>query len=106
MLHKDTYDIDERTERKRRRMARNAAWALGLGVGLLVARVIAPLIMGEGADQANRAFMSFGLTLIVYGAVQIFCLVFLKKKALLAGGVLTYLVMPAVLIKLVMDLSG
>lgn len=95
-------DKEERYNKKLRRVGMNSAWAVGIGVGAFMVRLIAPLIM-EPSEDNNALLMGLGTALVVYGIAQLACMVFLRKKAVMISSVLTYIVMPAVLIKLWMD---
>lgn len=98
-------DREARQRKKQRRIIRTSVWSIGLGTGLLVARYIAPFVMGESA-AANAGFSGFGLALLGYGAAQLAAVVFLKKQAGAVCALLTYILMPAVLLWLLAGLRG
>lgn len=98
-------DKEARLAKKRGRIVRTSVWSVGLGIGLLVARYIAPLIMGE-SDIANAGFSGFGFALLGYGAMQLAVLAFMRRHAGIVCSVITYIIMPAVMLKLIMDMQG
>ena len=98
-------DKEAKLAKKRGRVIRTAAWSIGLGIGLLVARYVGPLIMGE-SDVANAGFSGFGFALVGYGLAQLAVLFLLRRQGLLICSVITYFVMPAIFLKLIMDISG
>lgn len=97
-------DRETRLKKKRSRILRASAWSIGLGIGLLVARYIAPLIMGE-SGAANMGFSGFGFALLGYGAAQLAAVAFLRNKAPLVCSGITYIVMPSVFLWLMMRMS-
>ena len=98
-------DRETKLAKKRGRIIRTSVWSVGLGIGLLVARYIAPLIMGE-SEIANTGFSGFGMALFGYGLAQLAVVVFMRRRATVICPVITYIIMPAVIIKLFMDMQG
>ena len=74
-------DKEAKLAKKRGRVIRTSAWSIGLGIGLLVARYVAPLIMGE-SDLANTGFSGFGFSLVGYGLAQLGVLFLLRRQGL------------------------
>ena len=97
-------DREEKLRKKRGRVIRSSVWSIGLGIGLLIARYVAPLIVGE-SSAANMGFFGFGLALVGYGIAQLAAIVLLRHKALIVCSVITYLIMPGVVLWLIMRLS-
>lgn len=92
-------DPEEKLQKKQRRIIRTSVWSIGLGLGLLAARMIAPLFAGE-SEAASSGFSAFGFALTGYGAAQLIAIVFMRRHAPLVCSVITYIIMPAVLLKL------
>lgn len=98
-------DHEEKLRKKRGGAIRTSIWSAGLGIGLLIIRYIAPLMMGESA-AANAGFSAFGYVLAGYGLAQLAILALLPRVALKLCFAITYLVMPAILLKIIMDMQG
>ncbi|MBI4030172.1 MAG: hypothetical protein HY370_00695 [Proteobacteria bacterium] len=96
-------DSEEKLQKKQRRIIRASVWCIGIGLGLLAARIIAPLFAGE-SDDAGNALVAFGFSLTGYGAAQLIAIAFLRRHAPLACSIITYIILPAVLLKLFADM--
>jgi len=96
---------ERKQEKKQARIMRKSAYGLGFGVGLFLLKVLVAPLLGEH-ELAQAALGAFALCLFGYGAVIL--LVFLVKKAWLrpADLLLVWVVIPAILLKLILDLSG
>lgn len=97
-------DRESRQRKKQQRIIRTSVWSIGLGIGLLIARYVAPLIMGESA-AADTVFSGFGWALLAYGTAQLAAVAFLKKQAAVICALLTYIVMPAILLWLLTGMA-
>lgn len=96
---------EEKSQKKLRRIAKAGAWSVGIGIGLLIARLIAPLFIAP-AESTDQLFLSVSMALVGYGLFQLGAVLFIGKHATKIDSVLTYLIMPAVLIKIFMDYSS
>lgn len=85
--------------RKIKRMARNSFWCVGLGIGILIVRLLFPMIIG-GSEKANEAFQQAGLVLVFYGGVQLLALAFVRKHALKVGLLMSWVIVPAIVAKM------
>lgn len=98
----DDPDIDPRVLKKMNKVMKNAATAIGGGLGLLIMQ----LFFDEDVEAARDMFNGLGLWLIAYGAMVIM-VAFIKRSWLLKiNSLLFYFVTPAVLVKLIMDATG
>lgn len=97
-------DREEILRKKRRRVIRASTWSVGLGIGLLIIRYIAPLMMGESV-AANAGFSAFGYALTGYGLAQLVVLAVLPRVALKLCFLITCL-MPVLFLKFLMDMQG
>lgn len=96
---------EERFQKKIKRVGRLSGWCVGLGIGLLLARFIAPLIAsGDSAASAKEALSNFGVALIMYGALMLTCFMFVQRHLLKINLIMTYLIMPILLFKMFMDI--
>ena len=90
-----------RTRRKLFMMARRAAWMVGIGLGLLLVHLVIP---AEDQKADTTAFFTrLGTTLVSCGGLQLVGIVILRGNALKLGLVINGLVLPAIVVKLVMD---
>src|ERR1035437_3327229 len=92
-------DPAERLKRKLRRITRNSAWSASLGAGLLLVH----LFFSEQSHKTNAVFTGLGIAFLSCGLLQLACLMFARMHAVKVNFLLTYAVMPAVLIKLAAD---
>src|SRR3982750_3830899 len=93
-------EAEERLDKKLRRILRNSGWSAGLGAGLLLVHLFFP---GDQAGSTNRAFAEFGAVFFAYGVSQLIAVIFLRKLATKINLLLTYLLLPAALIKLALE---
>ena len=102
------WDDPEARERKKfNRVMRNAVLSLGIGIGLMLVK---PFFIGteDGATTNSTAtvFNLLGFSLIGYGAVVVATGLFLRKMLFKVNFVGFYLVLPALIIKALMDWQG
>jgi hypothetical protein len=98
-------DKEERQKKKTRRIAMAGAWSAGIGVGVLIARLISPVFM-EPDEATNAIFSQASMALILYGIAQLASVLFLSRHAGKIDMILTYIVMPAVIIKIIIDYTS
>lgn len=98
----DTAPLDPRKEKKIRRLLLKSAWSFGIGVGLILLRfAVAPFLGVQ--ENAEKAVLLFAWCVIAYGGALVLSFVFLKKHMLTIDLILTWLVMPALFVKLLTD---
>lgn len=95
----DDPHIHPKTLKKMNKAMKNAATAIGGGLGLLIMQ----LFFDEDVAAARDLFNGLGLWLIAYGAMVILVALVKKSWLLKINSVLFYFVTPAVLVKLIMD---
>lgn len=95
---------EQTAERKRSKCAKNAAYALGGGVGLLVLNLFLPDFASPGAEKLRGLFPLLSGWMILYGFLALGLILFARDKALILNAVLVWLVTPCVLLYIAMQL--
>lgn len=98
----DPHKAELKQEKKQKKLFIKSAWAAGLGLGLLLLKFAIVPFLGEN-EQAESALGIFAWCLIGYGVALVLSFVFLRKFIGKINFVLSWLVMPTILIKLLMD---
>lgn len=99
------YDVDraeKNQEKKIKRLLQKSAWAIGAGVGLFLLKVVVVPFLGDN-EAAERALVIFSSCLVAYGGILILAFVFWRKMLFKINLALSWVIMPAVFIKLLMD---
>lgn len=101
------HEPDEKHRKKFNAALRNAIICLGIGIGLFL---IKPFFFGthtsENGDSTARLLGTLGVALSAYGGFIILCALFLKKQMPLLNLLAFWLVLPAFIIKALMDWQG
>jgi len=98
----DEHKAELKKEKKIKRLLVKSAWAMGLGVGLLLLKfVIAPMIGSN--EQTEKALGIFSWCLIAYGGAIILTFMFLRNFLFKVNILLSWTVMPLIFLKLLMD---
>ena len=98
------FDPEEKKERKLRRIMRKAAWGLGIGVGLFLLKIFVTPFIGDN-EMATSAMGAFSLCLFGYGALMMLVFTFARNWVTRADLLLCWVIIPAVLLKLFLDLT-
>jgi len=94
-------DLNDKARKKIAKIMKNAAYAIGGGLGFLGLKYV---FSDVGGDEKVRAlFDGLGYWLIVYGALIVATAVFKSSLLFRVHSFLTWLATPAVMIKLFMD---
>lgn len=100
-------DPEAREQKKFNRVMRNAVLSLGIGIGLMLVK---PFFIGteDGVSTHSTAtiFNMLGFSLIGYGAAIVATGLFLRKMLFKVNFVGFYLILPALIIKALMDWQG
>ncbi len=92
-------DREERYNKKIRRLAFRSAWAAGIGIGALIVRLIAPLLLGD--DKTTSALLAGAGFILAGGAALNFAaIMFFRKQAVLLGSLVSWLIVPGLLVRL------
>lgn len=95
---------DEKQQKKFNAAMRNAIICLGIGLGLLLVK---PFFMGthtsEQGDSTAALLSGVALPLVGYGLLIILAGIFLKKQMPALNFVAFWLILPALIIKALMD---
>lgn len=108
MIPKAPWDDPEaRAQKKFNKAMRNAVLSLGIGIGMMLVK---PFFIGteEGVSSESmaRLFNMLGFSLIGYGALIILTGIFLRKMLFKVNFVAFYLLLPALILKALMDWQG
>ena len=100
-------DPEARAQKKFNKAMRNAIICLGIGIGMML---IKPFFIGteDGvtSESTARLFNMIGFSLIGYGAFIVACGFLLRKQMPKINLVAFYLVLPAIILKALMDWQG
>lgn len=97
-------DPEQKREKKQMKCAKNAAFAVGGGVGLWLLSVFYP--EKEGAEHITRLFSDLALCLVVYGLVVLAVLIFRREWALRVNALFTWIVIPSYVVVSLMNAWG
>lgn len=101
MISRDEAAKEEKEEKRFKRIMRNAIIYAGVGIGLLLVRpFFGGAVEGETPDMATASlFTSAGVALIGCGGLVVVAGLFLRKHLFKVNLLLTYGVMPIIIIK-------
>ena len=89
-------DKELKKEKKIGKIGRNAAVSIGLGLGFLVLTPSLPDIDNEAKTDAMKGlFANLAIMMISYGAVLLLSVVFVRNKAQLIAGIMSWFVAPS-----------
>ncbi len=101
------HDPEEKQRKKFNAAMRNAIICLGIGIGLFLVK---PFFLGthttESGDSTAALLGTLGLSLSGYGALIVLCGLFLKKQMPFINMVAFWLILPALIIKALMEWQG
>ncbi len=92
---------EEKTQKKLRKCTKNAAYAVGGGLGLWLLKAFYP--EKEGAEKITELFTAFGGCLILYGVTVLAVILFKKDWALRINAVLSWIVIPSYVVYLLVN---
>lgn len=97
-------DPEVKAQKKFNRVMRNAIFCAGIGIGLLLVK---PFFIGTeeaGTSESTAALLGMiGLSLIGYGALIVVTGLFARKLLFKVNLVAMYIVLPALILKAVLD---
>jgi len=96
-------DPEEKLNKKLRKIGRNAAYAIGAAIGIFIISALYP--KEEGSENIASIMGDFSLILFVHGAVLLAALVFIRKRASIIGGLMSWLITPSWIGYLIMQYS-
>lgn len=91
--------LDKKTRKKLNKIIRNAASAIGGGVGLILMKGF----FSVDVPQARDLFNGLGLWLIVFGVIVLATAIFRRDWVFHINSTMIFMVTPCVVIKLVLD---
>ena len=100
-------DFDKRElqkEKKTKRIMKKSAYGIGFGIGLYVLKFLIAPFIGDH-DLAREALGAFALCLLTYGITTIAVFIFKKDWLAKADFLLSWIIIPMILLKLVLDLG-
>lgn len=97
-------DPEEKLQKKRRKCAKNAAYAIGGAIGLWVLKTIWP--EKEGAEKITEIFAGLGWCLLAYGLVVLATMMFKREWALHVNALMTWLIVPGWVAVLLIRAAG
>jgi len=97
-------DPEEKLNKKLKKIGRNAAYAMGAAIGIFLIAALYP--KEEGSEHIASIMGDFSLVLFVHGAVLLAALIFIRKRAPLIGGLMSWLITPGWIGYLIMQYSG
>ncbi len=92
---------ERKKEKKIGRIMRNGVLSAGIGVGLFFLRFLVTPFLGDN-EEAQTALFIFSLCLMGYGALLILTFIFKRDWLFKINLVLTWLVFPLILLKMLM----
>ena len=93
-----------RREKKAVKIFKNTALMAGIGVGLFVLSLIAPMIyQGEGTNEMQVMFRKYGAYIVAYVAAMVLTFMFMRKHIFVVNGIMQYVVLPTVAILFALD---
>ncbi len=98
-------DLDKqerKKEKKIQRLLKKSAYAVGLGIGLLLLKFVVVPFLGE-SEQTEKALGLFSYCLILYGASIIVTFIVKKDWLIKVDLLLSWVIMPLILVKLLTD---
>ncbi|GEM_PF-994455 len=98
----DPHKAELKKEKQQKRLLLKSAGAAGLGLGLLLLKFLIVPFLGENAE-AEKALVAFGWCLIAYGGAIVLSFIFLKKHIFKINLLLTWIVLPLIVIKFATD---
>lgn len=97
-------DPEEKFNKKLRKIGRNAAYAIGVSIGIFIIAVLYP--KEEGSENIASIMADFSLVLFIHGGVLLVGLIFARKRALLIAALMLWLITPSWILYLVLQYSG
>lgn len=89
-------------QEKRLKIAKTAATAIGLGIGVIILQF---LFHSEKGDQiVKEAFTNLGIVMIIYGFANLGMFIFKPKKVRFFYALTTYFIVPVPVIMFVIDI--
>ncbi|MCB9988341.1 MAG: hypothetical protein H6868_03290 [Rhodospirillales bacterium] len=98
----DLDKYERKKEKKIGRIMRNSVLVLGIGIGLFLLKFLVVPFLGDN-EQGERVLVIFSLSLMGYGVINVLTFMFLKDGLFKVNLLMTWVVLPLVLLKLVMD---
>ena len=98
----DTDWAEKRQEKKIKRLLKKSAWAIGIGFGLFLLKIVIVPFLGSNED-VEKALLIFSLCLIAYGGILVLSFMFLRTMLSKIDLALSWVIMPAFLVKILMD---
>ena len=77
---------------------------LGAGVGLFLLKFLIVPFLGNH-EQGERVLVIFSLSLMAYGAINILAFIFFKNWLFKVNLLMTWVILPLILLKLVLDFT-
>lgn len=97
-------DPEEKQKKKLRKCAKNAAYAVGGGLGLWFLQAVWP--EKEGAEIITEVFGGLGWCLLVYGVTVLATIMLRREWALTVNALMTWLVVPLWVTALLVNAAG
>ncbi len=98
----EDHKAELKKEKKIKRLLKKSAWSVGLGVGLLLLKLIVVPLIGIGKTEQG-ALLAFAWLFIFYGASIILSYVFLRKFLFKINILMSWIVLPLLATKVLMD---
>ncbi len=97
-------EAEIKREKKAAKVFRKTALLGGVGMGLFLLSLIAPLIYkSDITGDMQGLFVKYGVYLMAYVGIMVLTFVFVRGKIFLVNGVMQYVVLPTVAILFAMD---
>ncbi len=99
-------DKDEKLKKKRRKCAKNAAYAIGGGFGLFMVKFLIPDLENMDVEKVKELMNILSGWSVIYGIIVVGFLVKKPERALMINGLLVWMVTPVIVIYVVMQMAS